>query len=311
MIPNSHTTDISIVLPCYKSHLFINELYQDLIKMLSGLAISYDIIFVDDGSPNNDWDIITTLAKQDNCVMGVQLSRNFGQHPAIFAGLSKANGTWVVVMDSDMQDDPHLIPALYHKALEGYDTVFARRANRKDSFFKITTSNLFFKFLNLVTDIPLLNQVGNYGIYHRNVINHILDMNDFKLNFSVMAQWVGFNKTAINTYRAKRIKGKSNYSVSQMCSLGLSTIVYFSNKPLTLIIQIGFLISCIAAFFVLYFILRKMVVGTAISGWTSLIVSIFFMGGIQISLIGVLGIYLGQIFYQTKERPNFIIKDTT
>ena len=301
--------DISVVLPCYKPAYFIPELYTKLKKTLLSLDISYEIIFIDDASPDNDWNKIQTISQQDSHIIGIQLSRNFGQHSAIYAGLTETKGKWIVVMDSDLQDDPQLISLLYQKALEGFDSVFAKRSIQKESWFKVQTSKLFYKTLNYLTDIKTPYNIGNFGIFNRKVINSILEMKDYKRNFVVMANWVGYKSTSIDTYRQSRSNGKSTYSLSKMCSLGLSTIVYFSNKPLTLIVQTGFLISFISVLFVIYFIAKKILIGTAISGWTSLIVSIFIIGGIQISLIGIIGIYIGQIFYQTKKRPSFIIKN--
>ena len=299
---------ISIVLPCYKSASYIDRLYDELSKTLLSLAMNYEIIFVDDGSPSQDWQKIASLCKKDAHVIGVQLSRNFGQHSAIYAGLQHSTGDWVVVMDSDMQDHPSLISNLFNKANEGYDIVFAKRANQKVSLMKRLSSSLFYAIFNYLTEIKIPPLIGNFGIYKKNVIESILSMKEYKRNFVIMTNWVGFKSATIDTYRPDREESKSTYSFKKLTSFALSSIIYFSNKPLVLIVKIGFMISFTSILFALYFIAKKIIIGTAITGWTSLIVSMFILGGLQISFLGIIGIYLGQIFYQTKKRPTFITK---
>ena len=300
--------DISVVLPCYKSAYFINELHARITKTCLKLAVSYEIIFVNDGSPDNDKELITKLCSLDKHTVGIELSRNFGQHAAIYAGISSAKGQWVVVMDSDLQDEPEIIEQLYLKIKKGYDAVIVQRTTQDESWFKINSSKLFYQLLNTLAEVKIPYNIGNFGIYHQNLIKSILELKDYKRNFAVMAHWVGFKKAYHEAPRNKRKEGKSFYTLKKMLNFAFNTIIYFSNKPLIFIIKLGFLTSSLSLLTALYYISRKYLIGTAISGWTSLIVSIFFMGGIQISLIGIVGVYIGQIFYQTKKRPSYIIK---
>ena len=222
---------------------YINDLYNHITSTIKDINKSYEIIFVDDGSSDNGWKIIQSLCKIDNNVVGVQLSRNFGQHSAIYAGLKNSTGEWVVVMDSDMQDHPAIIKDLYSKAQEGFDTVFAKRTKQNASFFKRLGSSLFYKTFNYLTEMNIPEHIGNYGIYHKNVINSVVNMKEYRRNFVIMVNWVGFKTTYIDTFRNERILSESTYNIFNLFRLALSTIIYFSNKPLKLITEIGFLIS--------------------------------------------------------------------
>ena len=298
----------SVVIPTYKCSRSLIELTERLTKTLESISDNFEIIYVNDASPENDWEIITELSKKDNRIKGLNFSRNFGQHYAITAGLDYAKGDWVIVMDGDLQDRPEEIINLYNKAKEGYDIVLGRRIVRQDVKIKKFFSKIFYKLFGYFTDTNYDNTVANFGIYHKKVINAVLDMNDKIRVFPILVQWVGFKKISINIVHNLRPSGKSSYSFRKLLTLAFEIIISFSNKPLILTIKLGLLISLFAIIIGIIYLYLYFSGLILISGFTSLIISIWFLAGIIIFSIGVLGVYIGKIFDVSKNRPTYIIK---
>jgi dolichol-phosphate mannosyltransferase len=298
---------ISVVSPVYKAYDIIPELVSRLKHVLDNIGNSYEIILVDDGCPQNSWSAISEECKKDERVIGVKLSRNFGQHNAITAGLSHATGDWVVVMDCDLQDQPEEIPNLFSKVSEGYKIVYAIRNERQDAFFKRLSSSLFYRFFSYMTDTKQDSRIANFGLYHKTVIDAILSMRDNIRYFPAMAQWVGFSSIGINVNHAPRLVGKSSYNWKSLFKLAMVNIVAFSGKPMYLTIRFGLfivLISFLIAIYYLYLYLRGDII---VLGYSSLIISIWLLSGTIISILGVIGLYIGGIFEKVKDRPNYII----
>lgn len=297
---------ISIVSPVYKAEACLRDLVEEIHKSMLQIGKSYEIILVDDRSPDMSWEIMRQISQKYKEVKCVRLSRNFGQHPAIMAGLSQAKGNWIVVMDCDLQDQPKEIIKLYQKALEGYDIVLAKRKNRKDSFLKKMSSIIFSKVYGFFTDTKFDNEVANFGIYHQKVISEVLKMNDFIKSFPLFINWVGYKKTSIIVEHAQR-EGKSSYTISKLISLAFNTIISFSNKPLKMCVKFGLIISMGSFFIGIWTIVKYLKGEISVLGYSSLIISIWFLSGVIITLIGVLGVYLGKMFDQTKNRASYII----
>jgi dolichol-phosphate mannosyltransferase len=285
------------------------ELVRRISESVSPITEHYEIILVNDASPDNSWNVIRAECEKDSRVKGINLSRNFGQHYAITAGLSYAKGEWVVVMDCDLQDRPEEIPNLYNKAIEGYDSVFAQRINRSDSWLKRMSSKLFYKFFSYMTETRQDASVANFGIYNRKVVESILAMGDKMRYFPTQVQWVGFRKYYMPVEHDSRLEGKSSDSLKTMFRLAFDTIVSFYDKPLRLTMKIGAVIT-IASFLIgLIYLIRYFSGHIAVMGYASLIISLWFICGILVFLIGVVGLYLGKTFNQTKGRPTFIVDD--
>lgn len=301
---------LSIVSPIYRAENIVEKLVFEIEKEVSKLNITYEIILVDDRSHDNSWQKMKAIASQNNKVKIVRLSRNFGQHPAIMAGLSQAQGEWIVVMDCDLQDQPKEIIKLYNKAIEGFDIVLASREVRKDSLFKKLTSKMFAKLYGFLTDSNFDNSVANFGIYKNRVIEEVLAMNDYIKSFPLFVQWVGFEKTTIKVEHASRDSGKSSYTYRKLLSLAFNTIISFSNKPLKLFVKFGLIISILSIIVGFINIYQHLVGKVSVIGYSSLIVSIWLLSGIIITITGVVGIYVGKIFDQTKKRKSFIIDKT-
>ncbi|HEY5591533.1 MAG TPA: glycosyltransferase family 2 protein [Paludibacter sp.] len=300
---------LSIVSPVYRSENIVEELVKQIKKNVSTITDDFEIILVNDYSPDNSWQKITEECAKDKRVKGINLSRNFGQHYAITAGLNYTQGEWVVVMDCDLQDRPDEIPSLYRKAQEGWDTVFAQRVERSDKFLKRFLSKLFYKFFSYLTETKQDPSVANFGIYNRCVINAILEMKDQIRFFPTMVQWVGFRKYYLPVEHASRFEGKSSYNFKGLFSLALNSMLAFSDKPLRLTIKTGFTIATLSFLIaVVYFILYLMG-QIQVLGFTTLILSVWFLAGVIMLILGVVGLYVGKVFEKVKERPIFIIQN--
>lgn len=301
---------ISIVTPVYKAEEILPELYARLIKSVTNITDDFEIIMVNDGSPGNDWKVICDLAQNDKRVKGINLSRNFGQHYAITAGLDNCNGDWIVVMDCDLQDQPEEINKLYTKALEGYDLVMARREFRQDKFFKKFTSAFFYIIYDYLTESKTDRTIANFGIYSRKCIDSFCKFHEQSRAFPLIINLLGFQRGFVNVEHAFRFAGNTSYTWKKLISFALSNIISQSNKPLKISVFIGFLLSLFGFFYGIYLIAHYFLTGIPVVGWTSMMVALFFIGGLILANIGVLGIYIGKIFDESKKRPLYIIMDT-
>jgi len=300
---------LSIVSPVYQAEKIIAELVRQLQENLAAITPDYEIILVNDASPDNSWIAIAAECEKDKRVKGINLSRNFGQHYAITAGLSVSKGEWVVVMDCDLQDRPDEIPNLYAKAQQGYDSVFAQRIERQDSFFKRLFSKMFYALFSYLTDTKQDPTVANFGIYSRKVVGAILTMKDYIRFFPTMVQWVGFQKFYLPVQHSDRYEGKTSYNFRNLMRLALDNIVAFSDKPLRLMIKFGFIISLISFLLATYNIAAHFVGIIKVEGFTTTVFSIWFVGGLMLLMLGVVGLYVGKTFENVKRRPTFIIKN--
>lgn len=299
--------DLSIIIPVYRAENIINKLMERLTNSLALVTQNYEIILIEDGSPDLSWDKIEDHCKIDKKIKGIKLSRNFGQHHAITAGLDHAKGEWIVVMDCDLQDRPEEIPNLYHKALEGFDIVFARRVNRKDSYNKKLSSKIFYNTFSYLSGIEQDGTIGNFGVYNRKVIAVINQMREPMRAFLPMAKWVGFKTTKVDIKHDERFDGKSSYSLSKLMQLALDAAIAYSDKPLKLTIKLGFSISLIAVLYATYNLTVYLLGLVKLSGYTSIIISIWFLSGLIIFTLGILGLYISKIFEGIKARPIYII----
>ncbi len=302
---------ISVVSPVYMAEGIVDELVNRLIKNLEKITLAFEIILVDDGSPDNAWKKIVENNKKDSRVKGVKLSRNFGQHHAITAGLDKVSAEWTIVMDCDLQDRPEEIPNLYNKAVQGYDLVFAKRAHRQDNFNKKISSFLFYKIYSYLSGIKQDNTISNFGIYNRKVIKAINQIREPMRAFSPMARWVGFRTAAIEVYHDKRFEGTSSYNWYKLINLAVNISIAYSDKPLKIVTNLGLYISSASVIYICYVLLRYFTGTQHFSGYTSLIVSIWFLSGLIIFTLGILGLYIGKTFEVVKGRPLYFIDETT
>lgn len=301
-------TDISIVVPLYRCENYIVELYERTKTALLKKNLSAQFIFVNDNSPENDWVVVSELAKEYKEVLAINLSRNFGQHQAITAGLTYAVGKWVVVMDGDLQDSPEEIINLYNKAAENYDIVYAQRKQRQDKAIKKMSSRLYYAVFSYLTDSKQDKSIANFGIYKLKVIKAILSMQDQERFFPTMSQWVGFKSTTLEVKHFER-DGETGYSWSALIRLAFNNIIAYSDKPLRLTVRLGGGISllsfCVGVFYLVQWLRGAIIV----EGFVSLIISIWFLAGIIIMILGVIGVYVGKVYDKVKGRPGYIITE--
>lgn len=302
---------ISVVTPVYGCCASLPELYRRLDAAIATISTDYEIIMVNDASPDGAWTKIQQLALHDSRVKGIDLSRNFGQHYAISAGLDFAQGDWVVVMDCDLQDVPEEIPKLYRAAQSGHDLVVGRRANRKDSWMKKLQSRLFYAFFTYFSGTKVDTNIGNFGIYSRDVIRSVRSMKEQNRSFGLSAIWVGYRRAEVEIEHAARACGKSSYTFARALRLALDAIFAHSDKLLRLTVKVGLTFSLLSLLYAGWLVVRYFWWGTPIIGWTSLIVSVYFTAGLVIGSIGIVGLYVGKIFEEVKKRPLYIISSTT
>lgn len=298
---------LSVVIPVYKAEACLLELYNRLTAVLKTITEEFEIIMVEDCGGDRSWEIIVELARRDPKVKGIQFSRNFGQHYGITAGLDHCDGDWVVVMDCDLQDQPEEIPRLYAKAQEGYDVVLARRRKRNDPALKRLLSWMFYKIFSYLANINYDGQVGNFRIISKKVVVNCRLMREQLRFFGGLVGWMGFPTASIDVQHAERFLGKSTYTSKKLWRLASDTIIAYSDKPLRLSIRIGFTMAFLAFVYGIYILFRAVFYDSPVIGWSSLIVSIYFIGGFIIAILGIIGIYLGKTFDETKKRPLYII----
>lgn len=299
---------LSVVSPVYRAEKILPVLVQRISEAALTITRDFEIVLVDDYSPDNSWAVIEQLAQENKAVKGIKLSRNFGQHYAITAGLDNAKGEWIVVMDCDLQDRPEEIPVLYQKAQEGFDIVLAKRSNRKDKFFKRLFSKYFYKVLSYLTGSEQDATVANFGIYHRRVNDAIKQMRESIRYFPTMVQWVGFRLTKIEVQHDERFEGKTSYNFKKLLRLATDIILAFSDKPLRILVKGGLLLATIFFFVAIIYLIKWFRGEISVLGYTSLIISVWMLSGVIIATLGVVGLYIGKIFEGVKNRPIYLIE---
>lgn len=299
----------SVIVPSYKCSKSLQELTERLNTSLSKITNDWEIIFINDASPENDWKVIQGLSENDKRVKGINLSRNFGQHYAITAGLDYCSGDWVVVMDGDLQDQPEEILNFYEKTKEGFDVVVGKRTNRQDSFLKKMSSKIFNIVFRYFSGAEISNKIGNFGIYSKRVTDSICAMRENNRSFGLFAIWTGFNRCEIDIKHSSREFGTSGYSLLKLLNLAFDSIIAHSNKLLKLNVKLGFFISFLSLVFSFWLIIRYYFFDVPILGWTSMMTSIYFLSGLLMSSIGIVGIYIGKIFDEVKKRPLYLVRE--
>ena len=305
----NNNIQISIVSPVYRAEKMVHMLVERIVNSVATITDRYEIILVNDASPDASWQMIEHECAQNKQVKGVNLSRNFGQHYAITAGLSFAKGEWVVVMDCDLQDRPEEIPALYQKAQEGYDIVYARRVDRQDRWIKRVPSLLFNAVFDWLSGTNKDKSVANFGVYSQKVIAEYNKIPEYARSFGSLIRYLGFKTTAIDVQHAARAEGKSSYTWSRMFKLAFDVIISNSNKPLRMAVGLGFSMSALSFLLALYNVVARMIGMISFPGYTTTVFSIWFVGGLLLLVLGIIGLYIGKIFDQVKGRPNFIVQE--
>jgi dolichol-phosphate mannosyltransferase len=303
--------EISIVIPVYQAEGCLTELTRRLKDSLETITDNYEIIYIEDHGKDRSWQLITEFAAQDKRIKGFKFCRNFGQPYALSAGIDMASGNWIVIMDCDLQDQPEEIPKLYAKSQEGYDLVLARRIDRRSSFFDRLTSRCFSKIFDYFTGIKSDYHIGAFRILSHKVADTFRGMSERQRFFGGMIQWMGYRAAMVDVEHAPRYHGKSSYDFFHRFSIAAEAIVSFSNKPLLLSIRIGGLVMITSLIYAASLVYRKFFHDIPVEGYTSIMVSLFFLSSLIIINLGIVGLYIGRIFDQTKGRPLYIIESKT
>jgi len=302
---------ISVVSPVYMAEEIVPELVSRIKKSVTKITDNFEIILVEDGGTDKSWEVIEDQARKNKEIIGIKLSRNFGQHYAITAGLDHVKGEWIIVMDCDLQDQPEEIINLYNVSMKGYDLVLAKRINRKDGFLKRAYSRVFYKVLSYLTGTRIDENIANYGIYSKRVINCLKIMREPIRYFPTMIKWVGFKSMDIEVKHSERLTGKTSYTFRKLFRLATDIILAYSDKPIRIIVKTGMIISFFSFLFALIMFIRWLKGDIVVMGYASMIISIWFLSGIIISTLGMVGLYVGKTFEGVKNRPIYIIEEIT
>ena len=300
---------ISVILPCFNEASNIDEMYSRLSSVMQTLGDDYELIFVDDGSTDTTFVKLVSLTRYDHKVKVIEFSRNFGHQAAICAGLDVAKGDAVIMMDADMQHPPELIPSLLKKWNEGYEIVYTIRNDPPDtSLFKKVTARVFYKLINVLAKINVPENSADFRLLDRAVVKRLGTMNERTKFFRGLISWVGFKQYPVYYDAEPRFAGESKYTIWKMVKFALDGITSFSAYPLHLATIIGLLVSTISFLYAAYAIYAKLFTQEALPGWTSVLVAVLFLGGIQLLSLGIIGEYLGRTFEELKGRPPYIIR---
>jgi len=304
--------DVSVVLPVYNEQGSIGELHRRSSAVFAERGLSFELIFVNDGSSDGSWRRILELTTMDPRCCGVNLTRNFGHQLAITAGVEMSRGRTVVVMDSDLQDPPELIPTLYDRHLEGYDVVYAQRRTREgETWFKQTTAKAFYRLMQRMSTVEIPLDTGDFRLMSRQVVDDLSRLNERHRFVRGLVSWVGYNQTAVLYDRSARRAGATKYPLTKMIGFALDGFTSFSREPLRLATLAGVFLACASLALMIGLIGYKLAGGTGlVSGWTSLAVAALFLGSVQLLAIGILGEYIGRIYEEVKGRPLYLVRET-
>ncbi len=303
--------DISIIIPVYNEEKNIQHLYYRLTQVMENLNVTYELIFVNDGSNDASIGLIKVLAKKNKEVKYIDFSRNFGHQIAVTAGLDKTIGDAVVIIDADLQDPPELINEMYQKRKEGFEVIYAKRKKRKgESFLKLWTAKIFYRLLSKLTSISIPVDTGDFRMIDKKIVEVLREMPEKNKYLRGQISWVGFNQTFVEYNREERQAGTTGYTYRKMLNFALDGITSFSDVPLKVVTYFGFMVSIIAFLVSVYALIVKLVWNDSVAGWSSLMIAILFIGGIQMIAVGIIGEYLSRMNHNIRNRPLYIIKDS-
>jgi dolichol-phosphate mannosyltransferase len=304
------TKTISIVIPCFNESEVIDYTVTELVALTTRLdKYAFELLFVNDGSSDDTEEKLLWYSQKHRHLQVLSFSRNFGHQQAVTAGLDASSGDAVVLIDADLQDPPEVIETMIAKWEAGYDVVYGTRVHRDgESAFKLASAKLFYRLLNRLSEVPIPLDTGDFRLMDRQVVEQLVAMPERARFIRGMVSWIGFNQTSVTYERSPRFAGESKYPFAKMFKFALDGILSFSVKPLKLSIMMGFISSGIAFAILIYSFYVRLLTQHWVSGWTSVVVSVLFMGGVQLISVGILGEYVARIYNESKGRPLYILK---
>lgn len=300
-------SEIAVIVPVYQGKAMLEELCRRLVATVSTLTQEFSIILVDDASPDKPWSLMQALGKQDTRIKAIRLCRNFGQHSALTAGIDYAYARWYVIMDCDLQDAPEDIAALYKKAVEGHHVVTAYRAKEGHDWGKRAMAFLFYKLFQTLSGVHLDPNVGNFRVFSHAVAEGFRGIRERARFVPASFEWMGFEQVFVEVPHHNRAEGKSSYSLRKLLALAIDTVLAHSQVPLKFVVGAGIAMSLFSFVAAIVVFGRALFFGYDVDGWASLFVASMFLGSVQIALLGIVGIYVGRTFEETKRRPLYIV----
>ena len=302
--------EISAIIPSYNEQDNVGLMYERMTKTLSKISPDYEIIYINDCSKDQTLLRIKELAAKDTHVKYLSFSRNFGHQIAVSAGLDYCSGKAVVIIDVDLQDPPELIEQMYEKYKEGYKVVYARRTSREgETWFKKATAKIFYRLLASMTSIDIPVDVGDFRLIDQVIVKHLRNMPEKSKYIRGQISWIGYKQTFVNYHRDARIYGKTNYPLRKMLRFALDGITAFSDKPLKIASGLGIVAAIVSLLALVYALVAHFCFNSTITGWTSLILSVLFIGGVQLITIGIIGEYIARINNDVRNRPLYILEE--
>ena len=303
--------ELSVVVPAFNEEENVDAMYRRVVTALAERVDGIELVYVDDGSTDATWDRIVQLAREDERVRGVRFARNFGHQAALTAGVDAARGQAVVIIDGDLQDPPEVIPEMVSRWREGYEVVFGQREAREgETRFKLLTAAVFYRLLGRITNVPIPRDTGDFRLMGPRAVTAFRALPERNRFIRGLVSWIGFPQTAVQYRRQARTSGDTKFPVKKMVRFALDGITSFSFLPLRLATLLGFLVSLFAFLYIAIVLVLKFT-GVSWSGYTSLMASILFLGGVQLLVIGIMGEYLARIFDEVKQRPLYVVGDST
>ncbi|HOV69832.1 MAG TPA: glycosyltransferase family 2 protein [Clostridia bacterium] len=301
---------LSVVIPCYNEEKIIRSTYARLMGVMEDNELDYELIFVNDGSRDNTLGYIMEFAQDDENCKYISFSRNFGKEAAMLAGLSYSSGDAVVIIDADLQHPPELIPEMIAEYEKGYDQVIARRTRKGDASVKTFFARTYYKIVNKLVDVKLSDGVGDFRLLSRKAVNTIISMPEYNRFSKGLFSWIGFAEKQIRYENISRDAGESKWRFKDLLQYGIEGILSFNNKPLRLVISFGGIMIALSIIYILYMLIRIIMVGIDAPGYFTTISAVMILGGVQLISLGVIGEYVGRIYYEVKRRPHYIIDHT-
>lgn len=301
---------LSVVVPCFNEEASVDRLHSAVTLAVESLTADVEIVFVDDGSSDGTLAALRELATRDSSVKYTSLSRNFGKEAAMLAGLERATGDAIVIMDADLQHPPHLLPRMVELYEQGYDQVIACRDRRGDQLFRTLASRAFYRMVNRLVDVQLVDGAGDFRLLSRRAVDAILSLPEYNRFSKGIYSWIGFNTVVFAYTNESRQGGQSKWTFGKLFNYALDGLLSFNNRPLRLAIYGGLALTLLAVAYMTWVVVSAMVRGIDMPGYTTIIVSVIGLGGIQMMLLGIIGEYIGRLYYEAKRRPHYLAKET-
>ncbi len=301
---------LSIVVPCYNEESVLPKFYEAIKATMAQLNITYEVVFINDGSRDGTQKVLEKLAEQDELIRFVSFSKNFGKESAMLAGLSYATGDYVLIMDADLQHPPSLIPVMLEKAKEGYDQVIAKRNRSGEKLTRSLLTKLYYKFINSLVDVQLENGIGDFRLLNRRAVDALLSLKEYNRFSKGLFSWIGFDEAIIEYDNIIREEGASKWSFASLLNYGIDGVISFNNKPLRIAIYLGLAVTILDILYVLFMLVQITLRGIDVPGYFTTIAAILLVGGLQLFFMGIIGEYIGRIYYEVKKRPHYIVSKT-